>query len=390
MSERVGATIGSVPARPRQPLGDCAAASIAVGGAVWIDAAVALAYLLLALVKLGLFQTVPVWPSTGVALAAALMMGDRAWRGVFLGSLLSSCAVAFATGAESLTGLRLGAGIGVALGHGLATVASGRAVRQVIGDRNPLHSPVDTLRFGAWGVGTYAVVSLLVASSANRIGDASKPRLAWILSDIVGAVVIAPVCVAWRDAERKLLRRTSTVEIMATVLVAVGVTGYLYSPIHGSLSPDLPVAALFVLPLFWAALRLDQRISVSLTATCLLIAWSGTAAGYGPLVEVAGPVRALGRAARFSAILAPILLIVSAMYSEDRRAEEALRQSEARLRLALASGRVGAWDWDLRSGAMTWSEGLFSFWGCIRQLHRQPTKPGPRAFTQTTWLASKR
>src|SRR5512147_2814777 len=100
MTERVGTPMGRVPANARQPLGECGAASIAIRGSVWIDAAVALAYLLLALVKLRLFRTVPVWPSTGVALAAAFIMGDRAWRGVFLGSLLSSWAVVFATGAD--------------------------------------------------------------------------------------------------------------------------------------------------------------------------------------------------------------------------------------------------------------------------------------------------
>jgi PAS domain S-box-containing protein len=43
---------------------------------------------------------------------------------------------------------------------------------------------------------------------------------------------------------------------------------------------------------------------------------------------------------------------------ELRRAEEAGRESEARLRLALQAGRLGTWEWDLRTGAVALSPAL--------------------------------
>jgi PAS domain-containing protein len=39
-------------------------------------------------------------------------------------------------------------------------------------------------------------------------------------------------------------------------------------------------------------------------------------------------------------------------------AEEALRASDERLRLALEAGRMGTWDWDIRSNRITWSDNL--------------------------------
>ncbi len=42
--------------------------------------------------------------------------------------------------------------------------------------------------------------------------------------------------------------------------------------------------------------------------------------------------------------------------SERRKAEEALRQSEGRLRLAQQAARVGTWEWDVHTGASVWSE----------------------------------
>jgi PAS domain S-box-containing protein len=41
-----------------------------------------------------------------------------------------------------------------------------------------------------------------------------------------------------------------------------------------------------------------------------------------------------------------------------RRAEEALREGQERLRLALGAGRMGTWDWDLRTGRVAWSDGM--------------------------------
>lgn len=48
---------------------------------------------------------------------------------------------------------------------------------------------------------------------------------------------------------------------------------------------------------------------------------------------------------------------------ERSRAEEALRESEAHLQLALNVGRMGAWDWDIQTGALRWTEGHFTVLG---------------------------
>ena len=40
------------------------------------------------------------------------------------------------------------------------------------------------------------------------------------------------------------------------------------------------------------------------------------------------------------------------------RAEDALRRSEERLRLALDAGRMGVWDWNVRTGGLEWSDSL--------------------------------
>lgn len=49
--------------------------------------------------------------------------------------------------------------------------------------------------------------------------------------------------------------------------------------------------------------------------------------------------------------------------TERKAAENALRDSEARLKLAQDAGGVGVWDWDLRGGKITWSDSYFRLLG---------------------------
>jgi signal transduction histidine kinase/PAS domain-containing protein/ActR/RegA family two-component response regulator len=49
--------------------------------------------------------------------------------------------------------------------------------------------------------------------------------------------------------------------------------------------------------------------------------------------------------------------------AERRRAEQALREGEQRLSLALVASGGGGWEWDLVSGAIWWSTEMYPLWG---------------------------
>ncbi|MBW4442706.1 MAG: PAS domain S-box protein [Plectolyngbya sp. WJT66-NPBG17] len=49
--------------------------------------------------------------------------------------------------------------------------------------------------------------------------------------------------------------------------------------------------------------------------------------------------------------------------NDRKQAEESLRQSEERLRLALSVGQSGIWDWDIVNNHITWSEQIYQFHG---------------------------
>jgi PAS domain S-box-containing protein len=63
-----------------------------------------------------------------------------------------------------------------------------------------------------------------------------------------------------------------------------------------------------------------------------------------------------------------------------KQAEEVLRQSEARLSLALSAANAGTWDWDILRDEVTWSEGSYHLLGlkpgeCEASAKKLPSRP---------------
>jgi two-component system, cell cycle sensor histidine kinase and response regulator CckA len=50
-------------------------------------------------------------------------------------------------------------------------------------------------------------------------------------------------------------------------------------------------------------------------------------------------------------------------FMERKRAEDALRESESRLRVAMAAGQMGAWEWNLATNRVSWSSSLETIHG---------------------------
>lgn len=59
----------------------------------------------------------------------------------------------------------------------------------------------------------------------------------------------------------------------------------------------------------------------------------------------------------------PYLVGVGVDVTELRQAQEALRESEAFLKMSQQVGRIGSWQWDLRTNEVRWSEAMYSIHG---------------------------
>jgi integral membrane sensor domain MASE1 len=133
----------------------------------------------------------PVWPPTGLALAAILLFGFRVWPGIFLGALAVNLT----------TPVPITAAVLIAIGNTVeAVVASG--VLRAFGFRKSLDRARDVFKFVSAAVictgisATIGNLSLVLWHSAQW-SQVPLLWLTWWLGDLTGAVTVTPLVLTW-------------------------------------------------------------------------------------------------------------------------------------------------------------------------------------------------
>lgn len=188
--------------------------------------AVAAAYFLAA--RLGLLlayagtNATPIWPPTGIALAAALLWGYRVLPGVFLGAFLANVTVLPGGGFSAASSVSLA--LLTAAGNTLEALAGTFMTLRATGGRTSLDRPKVALSFVLFGAVLSTVISALIGTMAFCLhrGDWSvfgTMYRTWWLGDAGGALVFAPPILAWKLRALTLWNRRKIAE--AAVLAAM-------------------------------------------------------------------------------------------------------------------------------------------------------------------------
>jgi signal transduction histidine kinase len=262
-----------------------------------------------------------VWPPTGIALAALVMLGYRVWPGVFIGAFVANLS----------TGAPLLAALGIGVGNTLEAVVGTYALRWIPGFRPSLDRLRDVGGLIVLAAGLSTMVSATIGvSSLYLAGIASPDQVgtawqAWWLGDLIGDLVVAPVLLVWATTPRIRLTAHRVLEAAALVASLLAVNLFIFGGPAGS---DIAFRrAYIVFPLLiWAALRFGQHGAVSTTLLTSLMAVWGTASGRGPFAQ---PVlhEALLALQTFVGIAAATFLVLGASIVERRQAEERLRSA---------------------------------------------------------------
>jgi PAS domain S-box-containing protein len=268
----------------------------------------------------------PVWPPTGIALAAVLLLGYRVWPGIWLGGFL----VNVTTAGTWLTS------VGIAGGNTLEALLGAWLVQRFARGRRAFDRARDVFQFAFWAAVVSTTVSATIGVTSLSLGGFADwnrfPPIwfTWWLGDMVSALLVAPVILIWSDRPVPRWTRRQIAEgvfMLASVsVVSLAVFGdFLGTPFQSYLR-----AFLCFPPLLWGAFRFRQHGAITAALAEAVIALWATARGLGPFINPSANGSLLLLQSFVGAVTVTGLAL-AATVSEHRRGQAALAESEARL-----------------------------------------------------------
>lgn len=262
----------------------------------------------------------PVWPATGLALVAFLLLGPRIWPAIFAGAFL----VNLTTAGTALTSL------GIATGNTLEGLLGSWLMTRYAGGKDLLDTPERIFRFTVLAALLSTMVSATLGTLTLQLGGLVPAGAfgsiwtTWWLGDASGDLLVAPFLLAWATTPLTLPTPRRALEGAALFggLLAVGLV------LFGVIEPVSDVGAslkFLTIPfLTWAAVRFGPREASTATLLLGMVAIWGTLQG----------TQAFGRPATnatllllqaYMAVAAVMTLMLAAAVRERRHAEARLR-----------------------------------------------------------------
>src|SRR5437016_4250999 len=263
----------------------------------------------------------PVWPCTGIALAAFVLLGYDVWPAVLAGSFL----VNITTAGSVATAL------GIAAGNTLEGLAGAYLVNRFARGRRAFDRPQDVFAFTVLAgivsttVGATVGVTTLAFTGFARWAEYGAIWWTWWLGEAVGDLVVAPALVLWAAAPRLRWNRAQWIEAAALLLWVVVVGFTVFGGLFPSRVKNYPLEFLCFPFLIWAAFRFAQREAASAVVVLSGIAIWGTLHGFGPFVRATRNESLLLLQA-FMGVTSVMTLALAALVAERSQVEERLRQ----------------------------------------------------------------
>jgi len=262
-----------------------------------------------------------VWPPTGIALAAFLILGYRVWPAILCAAFL----VNLTTAGSVATSL------GIGIGNTLEGLAGAYLVNRFANGRRVFQGARDTFRFvilaALLSTTVSAIIGVTTLSIAGFADWAQYGRIwsTWWLGDAVGALVVAPVVLLWSNDSRVRWHRGQALEA-AALFAALSLVGLVvFDGLVASAFRHYPLEFLCVPLLIWTAFRFGQREVATAVAVLSAIALVGTLRGFGPFARGTQNESLLLLQA-FMGVTAVMSLALGAVVSERKDVADQLRR----------------------------------------------------------------
>jgi len=195
----------------------------------------------------------------------------------------------------------------------------------------------------------------------------------WWVGDALGNLVMAPILLVWSAATSITASSTTEagsathrrpLETIALLAAALFASLVVFAEQPGLGLDRYPLQYVIFPFVIWAALRIGQVGTTGVVFLASAVAIWSTANGFGPFTRESVHESLIVLQLFMGIVSSTGLFLGAAIGERDasnaRRAADfaALERSGGRLRVALDAGRMGVWDWNVRTGGVDWSENL--------------------------------
>ena len=297
------------------------------------------------------------WLPNSILLAALLLLPPRAWWLV----LLATAPAHFA--AELQSGVPTTMVLSWLLSNSVQAVLAAVGIQHFVSGRLRFDRFKDLtifVLFGAFLAPFLASFLDIALVKLNGLGTSSYWEI-WrirFLSNVLASLTLVPVLVTLTSGGLTVLRRASWRRYVEAAILVGGLllVAVLVFNSRQEFANRTPTLLSWPLPfLLWAAVRFGPGGASTSLLLVMLVVISGATHGQGPFVASSSAENALALQVFLICIALP-LLSLAAVTQERRRAEEAARQNEERLTLALSAAQMGTWDWHLADNRLIWSD----------------------------------
>src|SRR5213083_3545402 len=219
----------------------------------------------------------PVWPPAGIALAGLILLGYRAWPGIFIGAFLVNVTTAG----------NVATSFAMATGNTLEALVGAWLVNRFAGGTNVFDRPQGVFKFAlAAAISTiispaFGVTSLAVAGFADW-ANYGAIWLTWWLGDTTGDLLIAPLIILWSIASKRRWNRRDAVEVGILLLLLCVLSEAVFGGWLTISARNYPIGLISGPIVIWMAFRFTQRETATGIFILSAIAIWGTLHSFGP------------------------------------------------------------------------------------------------------------
>jgi PAS domain S-box-containing protein len=292
-----------------------------------------LAAVYFAAAKLSLFLAIPpgyatpVWPPSGIALAATLLLGNRLWPGIWLGAALANLTVE----SSIVTAMLIGTG------NTLEALAGATLVRRFMGVPRIFERVQHVIVFVAAAASSAAVaatVALLPLSFSHPLSSTGifSNWCTWWQGDLSGMLIVTPLILTWTRQHDTAWPIAKKVEL-AGFAVLLLITAHFVFAADAAAKTGSATCFLILPFMIWAAFRFTQReVTTAIAVVSAIASWDMLR----DLTGAASLNASLLVLLAFTSTMVVTGLVLSAVVAERSRAMEGLlrRHNELESRVA--------------------------------------------------------